>query len=69
MVQCAGNRGNHYALMVDDLEAWEVHFQQLDVEYLPRRIRPDGAYQIYVFDPDGHCVELCTAAGMAPVPD
>jgi lactoylglutathione lyase len=57
------SRGNHYALLVDDLDAWESHFQQLGVEYLPRRTRPDGAFQIYVLDPDGHCIELCTTPG------
>jgi len=56
----AGNRGNHWALMVDDMDAWEAHFRREGVDYLPRRTRPDGAYQIYVFDPDGHCLELCT---------
>ena len=55
------NRGNHYALMVDDMDAWERHFQERGVAYVPRRTRPDGAYQIYVIDPDGHYVELCTA--------
>jgi lactoylglutathione lyase len=63
----SGNRGNHYALLVRDMDAWERHFKDLGQEYLPRRTRPDGAYQIYVTDPDGHVVELCTAPGMAPL--
>lgn len=54
------HRGNHYALMVDDMDAWEAFFQQHQVPYLPRRTRPDGAFQIYVTDPDGHVIELCT---------
>ncbi len=58
------NRGNHYALMVDDMDAWEAHFQNLGIEYLPRRERPDGWFQIYVTDPDGFVIELC----MAPTP-
>ena len=62
----SNNRGNHYALMVDDMDAWERHFQERRIPYVPRRIRPDGAYQIYVVDPDGHYVELCTPPGMAP---
>jgi lactoylglutathione lyase len=60
------NRGNHYALMVDDMDAWERYFQERQVHYVPRRIRPDGAYQLYVIDPDGHYIELCTPPGMAP---
>lgn len=54
------SRGNHYALMVDDLDAWEQHFRDMSVPYLPRRTRPDGAFQIYVSDPDGYAIELCT---------
>ena len=54
------NRGNHYALMVDDIDAWEQHLVDQQVEYLPRRTRPDGATQIFFRDPDGHVIELCT---------
>ena len=54
------NRGNHYALLVDDLDSWETYFQANDIPYLPRRRRPDGAFQIYLIDPDGHYIELCT---------
>jgi catechol 2,3-dioxygenase-like lactoylglutathione lyase family enzyme len=61
----ANSRGNHWALLVDDISQWEAHFDQIGVEYLPRRTRPDGAFQIYVFDPDGHCLELCTTPGSA----
>ena len=55
------NRGNHWALMVDDMDAWEKYFREQEIPYLPRRRRPDGAFQIYLIDPDGHYVELCTA--------
>jgi len=54
------NRGNHYALMVDDIDAWERHFQQIGVPSR-RQVRPDGAHQVYVADPDGHVIELCTS--------
>ena len=55
------NRGNHWALMVDDMDAWEKFFRENEIPYLPRRRRPDGAFQIYLIDPDGHYIELCTA--------
>ncbi len=58
------NRGNHWALMIDDMDAWEKYFRDNDIPYLPRRRRPDGAFQIYLIDPDGHYIELCT-----PVPE
>ncbi len=55
------NRGNHWAMMVDDIDAWEADFQRRGISYLPRRTRPDGAAQIFLIDPDGHYVELCSA--------
>jgi catechol 2,3-dioxygenase-like lactoylglutathione lyase family enzyme len=58
------NRGNHFALMVDDFDAWERHLAARGVNLAPRRLRPDGAWQLYVIDPDGHYVELCTPPGM-----
>lgn len=59
------NRGNHFALLVDDLDAWEAHLQSAGANFLPRRTRPDGALQIFVVDPDGHYVELCTRPATA----
>lgn len=59
------SRGNHYALMVDDIDAWERYLDERGVGHLPRRIRPDGAYQVFLKDPDGHFIELCTPPGMA----
>jgi len=56
------NRGNHFALLVDDFDAWEKYLTENHVEFAPRRTRPDGAQQLYVIDPDGHYVELCTLA-------
>jgi lactoylglutathione lyase len=54
------NRGNHFALLVDDFDAWERYLTERQVNFAPRRTRPDGALQLYVIDPDGHYIELCT---------
>ncbi|MBW8883429.1 MAG: VOC family protein [Planctomycetia bacterium] len=54
------NRGNHFALLVDDFDAWEKYLTENNVKFAPRRMRPDGALQLYVIDPDGYYVELCT---------
>jgi lactoylglutathione lyase len=54
------NRSNHFALLVDDFDAWERYLIDKQVKFAPRRTRPDGALQLYVIDPDGHYVELCT---------
>jgi catechol 2,3-dioxygenase-like lactoylglutathione lyase family enzyme len=59
------HRGNHFALLIDDVDEWEAHLQALNVAHLPRRIRPDGAWQLFLADPDGHYIELCTRPGVA----
>jgi lactoylglutathione lyase len=56
------NRGNHFALRVEGIDLWEQHFQAINAEYRPRKRRPDGAWQIFVRDPDGHMIELFTGA-------
>lgn len=30
------------------------------------RLRPDGAYQFYVYDPDGHLIEICSFESLNP---
>lgn len=59
------NRGTHFALLVDDIDAWEVHLRTEGAHFAPKKSRPDGAYQIFLQDPDGHIVELCTPPGKA----
>ena len=54
------NRGNHFALRVDDLDAWEHHLDSVGADRLPRKARPDGACQVFLRDPDGHVIELFT---------
>ena len=51
---------NHFALHVDDAAAWEKHLEQKNADFHPRQQRPDGAWQIFVRDPDGHFIELCS---------
>jgi lactoylglutathione lyase len=60
----SGNRNNHFALMTDDLTAWDQHLRSVRADYRPRKQRPDGAWQIFVRDPDGHVIELFTPLGM-----
>ena len=55
----SGHRGTHFALVVDDLDQWETQVDQHGVTRLPRKVRPDGAEQTFLQDPDGHWVELC----------
>jgi catechol 2,3-dioxygenase-like lactoylglutathione lyase family enzyme len=54
------NRNNHFALQVDDLDAWEKHLQSAGAVFRPRKRRPDGAWQVFLRDPDNHVIELFT---------
>ena len=54
------NRGNHFALRVDNLDEWETHLQKMNADFRPRKMRPDGAWQVFLRDPDGHIIELFT---------
>jgi len=53
------HRGGHFALVVDDLDAFEFHLDTCGAKRLSRKSRPDGALQTFVQDPDGHWIELC----------
>ena len=54
------NRGNHFALRADNLDEWEAHLAKMKADFRPRKMRPDGAWQVFLRDPDGHVIELFT---------
>jgi len=54
------NSNDHFALRVEDIVAWEQHLRDVGAEYRPKKQRPDGAWQIFLRDPDGHIIELFT---------
>jgi catechol 2,3-dioxygenase-like lactoylglutathione lyase family enzyme len=42
-------------------ETAETRLEELGYEFISRtKARPDGAAQVFVLDPDGHIVELCS---------
>lgn len=53
------SRGHHFAFKVTDVHAAHARIVELGVEVGdgPKK-RPDGAHQLYIYDPDGHLVEL-----------
>ncbi|HSU53716.1 MAG TPA: VOC family protein [Candidatus Dormibacteraeota bacterium] len=53
-------RNNHFALRVDDIERWQEHLRSVGADFAPKKRRPDGAWQVFVTDPDGHTIELFT---------
>lgn len=56
------SRGTHYALQVDDLDAWEKFLHEKRIS-TARKVRPDGVLQMYLSDPDGYVVELFQVPG------
>jgi lactoylglutathione lyase len=57
----SGNRSNHFALRVDDLDSWAAHLKGLGARFAAKKQRPDGAWQIFLSDPDAHAIELFMA--------
>ena len=56
-------RSHHFAFLVDDVEAAYVRAQELGLKIVsPPKTRPDGFVQVFLNDPDGHVVELCSPA-------
>jgi len=56
----SGSRSNHFALLTHEIDAWEKHLTDVSADFRPKKRRPDGAEQIFVRDPDGHVIELCS---------
>lgn len=56
------SRGHHFAFEVADLKAAFEQVKHLGIEVADGpKTRPDGALQLYVYDPDRHVVELFSA--------
>jgi len=54
----------HIALLVESIERAEARLRSCGALFQPPKRRPDGAIQIFLRDPDGHVIELCSWAGM-----
>ena len=56
------SRNHHFAFEVADARAAAETLKILGVELVDdAKTRPDGAVQVFLTDPDGHVVELCTS--------
>ncbi len=54
-------RGPHFAFEVEDTAATLEVLKKLEVVIISGpKIRPDGYLQLFIADPDGHLVELCS---------
>ena len=52
-------RGAHFALQVRSIHEAEEWLTNTGVAFNPKKQRPDGAWQIFLQDPDGYFIELC----------
>jgi catechol 2,3-dioxygenase-like lactoylglutathione lyase family enzyme len=58
------HRGRHFAFAVQDAEAAHRQLQELGIPIVsPPKFRPDRAVQVFIHDPDGHLVEICSMPG------
>jgi catechol 2,3-dioxygenase-like lactoylglutathione lyase family enzyme/uncharacterized protein YunC (DUF1805 family) len=59
------SRTHHIAFLVDDAETVLPLLKQAGVNILSGpKPRPDGYQQVFVTDPDGHVIELCSPPGL-----
>ena len=52
-------RGDHFAMEVADIESCQRHLEETGATIVNINLRPDGARQIFIEDPDKHIVEFC----------
>lgn len=51
-------RGTHFAIEVHLILAIETALKSKGIAYKGPKTRPDGAWQIFISDPDGYCIEF-----------
>lgn len=54
------SRGHHLAYLTSDFDQAmrAIEQNQIAIGDGPK-VRPDGARQVYIYDPDGHLIEIC----------
>ena len=55
----SGHRAGHFAMQVQSVKTVEQELKQKGVEMHGPKQRPDGAWQVFIKDPDGHWMEFC----------
>ena len=57
------SRNHHFAFEVDDAYAAAAALKAKGIQLIDdAKLRPDGAVQVFLTDPDHHVVELCTSS-------
>lgn len=57
------HQGNHFALKVASIAQTEDHLQSVGLAFMDPKQRPDGMWQIFLTDPDGHVLEFTELPG------
>lgn len=52
-------RERHFALQVKSIDEAEKTLKGSGIKFDNKKKRPDGAWQIFLQDPDGYFIELC----------
>jgi len=54
------SRGHHIAFRTADFDLALAAIERFQIEIASKpQVRPDGAKQVYVYDPDKHLIEIC----------
>jgi len=57
------SRCHHFAFEVPDATAAAEFLKKQGIKLVhDAKLRPDGAVQVFLADPDGHIIELCTSS-------
>ena len=62
------HQSRHFALKVASIDEAEALLRRNGVAHQPRKRRPDGAWQLFLHDPDGHRIELTDLSPLASSP-
>lgn len=55
------SRGHHFAFVTADFDQAITHIKKNGIRIgAGPQVRPDGARQVYIYDPDDHVIEICT---------
>lgn len=52
------SRGTHFAIEVESIFEAEAFLKSRNIPMRGPKNRPDGAWQIFINDPNGHCIEF-----------
>ncbi len=60
------SRGVHFALYVHDIKGIEAELTAKKATFKGSKLRADGSLHLFVYDPDGYCIELCEIKSTTP---